>query len=74
MKKTPITLKSFITKYVWMFDEEKKLVNELLNWERVYEKKDEKELEKYKSLEVMWVVEIKYDIIWLYFVWLKEYK
>lgn len=72
--KKPIKLKSFIAKYVWMTEEEKKICNRLLNWRIVYREKEEKELEQYKTLEVMWVVEIKYDIVWLYFVWLKEYE
>lgn len=74
MRKKPITLKSFLTKYVWMFDNERELVIELLKGTKYYDKEEEEELKKYDSLVARNIVEIKKDLLWYYLVSLKEYE
>lgn len=63
-----------------MSTEEQELVIELLNGTKLFAKSEEKELEKYRSLEARWVVEIKEDKSFeycdlaRYWVSLKEYE
>lgn len=70
MRKKEIKLRSFLVKYLWLTEDEKKLVNEMLNWPICIPLIEKKELEKFKTLDVLWLITTDYDC-GCYFVSLK---